>query len=290
MSNAIVQQLQQCARSARMLAMIGASIKLRSRNDGGVDAAILAEIERGSSLALGDAFVEIEDADPVELLRIVEMALVESSDLFNNAGKPGGWNVTDTTKLEAMGRASSSAFDRILALAETRPALAGCLSGRFLDVGTGVAGIALRAAETCPDLQVEAIDIWPPALRIAEQRVAASAYAARIQLREVDIGDLDTAPRFTLAWLPTMFLPRATVQNAIARIAGASRSGGWLVASLYTIPAEPFTATMSRLRTLRSGGEIMDPAELADLLGHHGYVDVEVDASPVATFVFGRLP
>jgi precorrin-6B methylase 2 len=273
-----------------MLAIIGASIKLRSLNGGGIDAAILAEIERGSSLALEEASVGTGDGDPAELLRIVEMALVESSDLFNNAGQPSGWNVTDTTKLEAMGRASSSAFDRILAFAETRPALAGCLSGWFLDVGTGVGGIALRAAETCPDLQVEAIDIWAPALRIAEQRIAVSPHAGRIQLRHLDVAHLDTEPRFTVAWLPSMFLSRATVQNAIARIASASRSGAWLVASLYTVPVEPFTATMSRLRTLRGGGEIMDPAELTDLLGLHGYVDVEVDSSPVATFVFGRLP
>jgi SAM-dependent methyltransferase len=290
MSHATVQRLQELARSARMLAIIGASIKLRSVEGGTVDAAIRAEIEHGSSLALREASAGIEGADPAELLRIVEMALVESSDLFNNAGRPSGWSVTDTAKLEAMGRASSSAFDRILAFAETRPALARSLSGRFLDVGTGVGGIALRAAEKCPDLQVEAIDIWEPALRIAEQWVAASPHAQRIQLRDLDVAQLDTAPRFTLAWLPTMFLPRPTVQKAVERIALASRSGAWLVASLYTIPAEPFTATMSRLRTLRSGGEIMDPAELTDLLRLHGYVDVEVDSTPIATFVFGRLP
>jgi hypothetical protein len=49
-------------------------------------------------------------------------------------------------------------------------------------------------------------------------------------------------------------------------------------------------AVMSSLRTLRSGGEVIEPAELEALLRARGYVDIEVDVAPVATFVMGRLP
>lgn len=59
--------------------------------------------------------------------------------------------------------------------------------------------------------------------------------------------------------------------------------------SLYTEPDDPFMAVTATLRPLRGGGEIMDPSELQNLLRARGDVDVETDASPVATFVLGRL-
>lgn len=49
-------------------------------------------------------------------------------------------------------------------------------------------------------------------------------------------------------------------------------------------------AVMASLGTLRSGGEITQAAQLEALLRARGYVDIEVDAAPVATFVIGRLP
>lgn len=286
MSAAPIHCVQQLGRAARMLAIIGAWIKLRSEN---CDPLIREQVERGLQLTLGEA-ATLSGEDLAVLLPMIEMALVESADLFHNIAQPAGWAVADETVLAAMGRASSGAFDRILALAAERPALARCLTGRFLDVGTGVGGIALRAAESCPHLTVEAIDIWEPALRLARKRIAASRHGDRILLRNVNIAELDTAARFSLAWLPTMFLPRSTVCEAVGRIAAASQAGAWLVAALYTIPDDPFAAVIATLRTLRGGGEITDTKEIVALLRRHGYVDVEVDAAAVATFVFGRLP
>jgi SAM-dependent methyltransferase len=288
MNDAVTIRVQELARAARMLAIVGASLKLRSA--GVIDTSVRQQVEQGLKLALGEATAALCPPKQAELLSMIEMSLVESSDLFRNSDQAVGWRVEDSTTLEAMGRASSGAFDRILALAETGPGLRSCLSGRFLDVGTGVGGIALRAAETCPGLAVEAIDIWAPALRIAQRGVAASPHGARVKLYELDITELDPEPRFTLSWLPTMFMSRLVVRAAIERITTASCSGAWTVAALYTTPDDPFSAVMSTLRTLRSGGEVTDADELADLLRLRGYVDVEVDAAPVATFVIGRLP
>lgn len=120
--------------------------------------------------------------------------------------------------------------------------------------------------------------------------MAASEHAARIRPRHVDVTALEPGPRYTLAWLPTMFIKRPVLEQALDRIAAASRSGGYLVAPLYITPDDPFAAVMSSLRTLRSGGEITAPSELERLLLARGYVDIEVDVAPVATFVMGRLP
>jgi precorrin-6B methylase 2 len=286
MSETLTREVQHLARAARMLAVIGAAMKLRTADD--ADDAIREQIERGARIALGDAAVELGTADAAPLLTMIEMALTEAGELFRDPARRAGWQVQAPAMLQAQGRASSYAFDRILSLAATRPSLRDALAGTFLDVGTGVGGIALRAAETCPDLQIDAIDIWEPALQLAERNIAASPHAARIRLRDLDVALLEPEPRYTLAWLPTMFMRRTVVEDAVARIAAATSSGGWLVAALYTIPDDPFTATMASLRALRSGGEITDSGEIAELLRAGGYVDVEVDSAPVATFIHGR--
>lgn len=117
MSSAAAQQVQQLARAARMLAIVGASIRLRSA--GPVDPAIRELIERGAALALGEPDAQADQTHHAELLTLIEMAMVESSELFRNAAAPTGWTVEDPLALAAMGRASAAAFDRILALAET---------------------------------------------------------------------------------------------------------------------------------------------------------------------------
>lgn len=288
MSEAISRRIHELARAVRMLAVIGAALKLRS--GAGIDTAIQEQIGDGVRLALGDDLTDLDDAEIAPLLVEIEMAFVESGELFREPDRTASWQIEDRDHLQAMGRASSSAFDRILGLASTRPSLQAALDGVFLDVGTGVGGIALRAAQTCPDLDIDAIDIWEPALRLAAGNVAASAHAGRIRLRRLDVTELDPGPRYTLAWLPAMFMKRSVLERAIDRIAAASCSGGWLIAPLYTKPDDPFMAVMSSLRTLRSGGEVTQAAELEALLRAREYVDIEVDVGPIATFVMGRLP
>ncbi|MEQ1955127.1 hypothetical protein ABMA59_27520 [Mesorhizobium sp. CN2-181] len=73
-------------------------------------------------------------------------------------------------------------------------------------------------------------------------------------------------------------------------IARASVSNAYLVAGVYTHPEDPFLAFMANLRTLRSGGEISDPADIKAMMEAQGYVEVEMSATPLATFVFGMLP
>ena len=287
MSESVYRRIQDLSIAARMLVVIGASLKLRASD--AVDPAIRDVIDSGVRLALGDSFAALPDIPTAPLLTIIEMAVAESGDLLRYPDR-AAWKIEDTELLLAQGRASRNAFTRILALAETRPRLHKSLQGMFLDVGTGVGGIALEAAETCPDLRVDGIDPWEPALAIAERNIAASPHAARIRLANLDVAALESGPRYTLVWLPTMFMKRAVVERALNRIVAASRRGAWLIASIYTQPHDPFMAVLSKLRTLRSGGEITEPAELEGMLRASGYIDVEADVAPMATFVIGRLP
>lgn len=288
MPNTMERSVQEFCRATRMLAVIGASLKLRHNPD--APRAIRELIDAGADLALGDGEFALRDAELDALLVSVEMAFAEGAELLRYPDRGAAWKVEDVQLLQAMTRASSSAFTRILGLAESRPHLAQTLRGRFLDVGTGGGGIALKAAETCPDLVIDAIDLWPPALALAERNFAASPFAERLHLYDLDVTAVEPGPRYTLAWLPSMFLSRSMLERAATRIRAASRAGAYLVAAVYTLPDDPFLRIMSQLRTLRSGGEVTEPAEVVALLRAQGYVDIEVEVAPVATFVFGRLP
>ncbi|MGK6324395.1 SAM-dependent methyltransferase [Sphingomonas sp. DT-51] len=268
--------------------MIGAALKLPDER--GASSALQDEIHRAAAIALGHDASASDMRAAARLMTTIEMALMESTELLHDPARSGGWSATDDRVLETQARASAGAFDRIAQLAGERPSLRRALSGTFLDVGTGAGGIALRAAAQCPALKVVGIDIWEPALALARRNVLASEYGDRIEIERRDVADLAAGPRFTLAWLPTMFMARRVVETAMQRIVAASTDDAWLVASLYTTPADPFAASMSRLRTLRSGGDITDAAELVGLFEDHGYIDVEIDVAPVATFILGRRP
>lgn len=288
MSSLIIQYVQELGLAARKLAVLGAALKLRTTS--GSDPAVSRAIEEGRDLVLRGLSSRLSEMDVDPLLTMIEMTLAESSELFRSPDRAASWNVSDTDLLQALGRASANGFDRILALAEERPLLSDCLSGRFLDVGTGVGGIALRAAQTCPDLQIDAIDIWEPALRLAREAVSSSGFEQRISLARLDVTALPAGGHYSLVWLPTMFMKRGVLLEAIDHIAAASRPGAWIVAGLYTPAEDPFAAVMTTLRTLRGGGQVLDASEVVRMLGMHGYVDLEIDIAPVATFVLGRLP
>jgi hypothetical protein len=278
------QRIQQLARSVRMLSLIGASLKLRSGVT--MDPAVREQIELGARMALGSDGSTLSDQQVPGLLTTIGMAIAEAGELFNSPERGLGWQVADVELLQTQGRASSSVFNRILSLADSRPALQSTLEGTFLDIGTGVAGIALEAAKRCPTLQIDGIDIWDPALKLARQNVEASAYADRVRILKLD---LDVEQRYSLVWLPSMFLPRRVLERALDRIVLASKSNAYLVAAVYTQPEDPFMAVVTTLRTLRSGGELTNPAELQEMLKSRGYTDLEMSISPVATFVLGRL-
>ena len=103
----------------------------------------------------------------------------------------------------------------------------------FLDVGAGVAALAIAACRLWPSLQVVALDPWEPALAIAREQVAAAGMQERIEVRDGVIEELEDADGFDLAWLPTFFIPRPALEPAIERIFAVMRPGGWATFGLY---------------------------------------------------------
>ena len=120
--------------------------------------------------------------------------------------------------------------------------------------------------------------------------VAASAHAARIEIRAQDVTQLDELAAYTLAWLPAPFLPRPVAEAALDRLAVALAPNGHLVVGLYAVPAEKAGAALTALRVVRSGGHVWDTAEMEQQLRARGFVEVETCLAPPTSFVIGRRP
>ena len=80
--------------------------------------------------------------------------------------------------------------------------------------------------------------------------------------------------------MPTFFIPGAALPAILERVHEALRPGGCVVVGIYTRPADPLAAALAELRTLRQGGAVVTPEEVAGALEQAGYAGVDVVIPP----------
>jgi hypothetical protein len=145
-------ELRRLGAAVEALAVIGATLRLRET---GREAhpAVQARLREALDAVLPDTIEGMDRQQVSAALALVTFRFEEAMELFHNPDRIPAWTVRDPAMLQAQGQASRQIVRSILELAPDRPKLAAALHGRFLDVGTGVAAIALEAAECCPELQ-----------------------------------------------------------------------------------------------------------------------------------------
>jgi SAM-dependent methyltransferase len=160
-------------------------------------------------------------------------------------------------------------------MAEDRPDFAAAFDGgHFLDIGVGVASLALEAAAQFPRLQVTGLDIWEPSLALARGHIAASPYADRVSVRAQDVTTLDEIEAYTAIWFPILFFPRPVVEAALPRLFAALRPGGWLIIPRPGPPPEGLGSAIGGLQMLRQGGSPWTDEALGDCVERSGFSDV----------------
>lgn len=271
------------------LSAIGAALSLKLS---GVTAPseVRRRLEDCVTAALGDTLEDLDAQAAREALDTVTIYLEEALELLRNPAREAAWVIHEADMLQAQGQASRQNVGAFLALAQDRPQLAQALRGRFLDVGTGVAGIALEAAERCPDLRVVGIDIWEPSLALARRNVAESRFVDRVEIRQQDVTQLAEEATFSLVWLPAPFLPRSVLELALDAVFRVLAPGGHLIVGFTEEQPDRLANAHAALRMVRSGGQIWDRFVLEDRLRAHGFRDVEVPEPPYADFMIGRRP
>lgn len=232
------------------------------------------------------------DAEP--LAAQVVAPLLQAAALVS--GGAGSWAEQSGDALRAQGRASAQGAAGFKQWAMPRltgvQALLETPGARLLDVGTGVAALAVAWAQEFPQLTVVGLDVSARVLAMAAETVAASAVQARVVLREQDVSTLDEEDVYALAWLPAPFLPERALKEGAVRVARALVAGGWLIVGHGKFGGEPLDDMVSRFKTVVYGGTALDDEEARGLLTGAGLTDVFTLPTPpgAPALTYGRKP
>jgi 2-polyprenyl-3-methyl-5-hydroxy-6-metoxy-1,4-benzoquinol methylase len=213
------------------------------------------------------------------------MALVDSS---SDPRPLPGWRHTSAALLQSQGDASALMAPALKAnIAPTLGDLAARLErpgARFLDVGVGVASLAISMCRCWPGLQVVGLDTFDVPLGLARQNVERAGLADRIELRQVAVEELHDEESFELAWVPSFFIAAPAMATAVARVRASLRPGGWMLFPIAGLPGNDERArAVFALITELWGGPVLSTSEAESLLKEAGFSTVRVLPGPGST-------
>jgi hypothetical protein len=227
------------------------------------------------------------DADLGELDR-ERVAAQAAAPLLQTAAVVGGdgelWEGQSDEALLAQGRTSAQGAAAMVQFG--LPMLGGLAEAlaqpgaMMLDVGTGVAAMAVAYAELFPQLTVVGLDVLPRALALAAATVTASAVADRVVLREQDVATLDEEATYALTWLPAPFIPEVALRAAMPRVARAMAPGGWVMVGHGKFAESPSENAITRFKTVIYGGTALDDQQAQRLLREAGLQNVTTTPTP----------
>jgi SAM-dependent methyltransferase len=208
----------------------------------------------------------------------------------------GHWQELSDEALIAQGAASAQAAAMFVQFA--LPQLAGLAAAlerpgaRMLDVGTGTGALAIAYAGALPNLTVVGLDVLPRALALAEQVVAQSPVADRVELRLQDVADLDEIDSYDLAWVPAPFVPSTALEAGMPAIGRAVRPSGWVMIGHGKFAGDPLDDALTRFKTVIYGGTPLDDGQAHALLTSAGFADVFTMPTPpgAPAITVGRKP
>lgn len=253
---------------AEALAALVARLRLDATGEPG-DPEVTAQLDRVVDLiGATDLCTDLDERERTTVIGHATTMLRQAMDLIDDPVRPGGWYYTDPQIIQGQG-ASSVIVAQLIAGAGI-----GRHDARILDIGTGVGALAVAFCRAFPASTVVGIDPWELSLELARQKVAAAGLASRITLRQTQIEAFEDDEGFDLVWMPVIFLSRAILENAVVRAVAAMRPGAQLVLGRYAGSDDPLVGVLGDLRTIRSGGTLLDASDTRALLEGAGLVDV----------------
>jgi precorrin-6B methylase 2 len=207
-----------------------------------------------------------------------------------------GWRYTDPEILKAQGTSSSQGVQMIAR--HLFPEMEGMEErfrepAVFLDVGTGIGGIAIGMCRAFPNVRVVGLEPGSAPMAEARRNVAEAGLTDRITLRAQRIEENTDAEAFDLVFLPQVFLPGAILPGALGAAWTALRPGGWIMLPAISTLGDDTQSALTRFRNVLWGGETLTPADVARLLDDARFGAVRVLPGPragVPHMVIGRRP
>jgi len=228
-----------------------------------------------------------------------DIAAVSAANILQSAGMLSGaaaWSSQNDEALLAQGGGSAVAVAGFktfgLPLLEGLKDLLDGESPQMLDVGVGVAALAVEYCRAFPRLRVVGLDVLPRALELARRRVDDAGLAERIELRHQDVASLEDEQAYALAWLPAPFVPRSALDAGLPRLAKALIPGGWLMMAHGKLHDDRLKNAVSRFRTTVYGGAALDDDEAQALLRGVGLEPIFTFPTPegAPAMTVGRRP
>lgn len=199
-------------------------------------------------------------------------------------GEADVWSDQSDEALRAQGGASRQGVRAMKQfLLPMLPGLAEAMDrpgARMLDVGAGVAALAVAWAEAFENLTVVAIDVLPRVLELARETVASSSAKDRVILRQQDVATLDERAAYELVWLPAPFLPESALTCGVQRAAEALVDGGWVMVGHGKYGRDPVEDAIGRFKTVAFGGTVLDDDQAQQLLRDAAFTDVMTVPTP----------
>lgn len=269
--------------AANALAALGAALDARA-SGAPLPAALAPRVDEVLALLGIDGLEHLTQAELRSTLGEIRTFSLTNAKLLFAASRGAGWSHTERELLEAAGDVSVT-FPHQL-----KHVLAGRLDGlgerlaqpgaAFLDVGTGVAAMAIEMARLWPQLRVVGIDRSRSALAIARERVRAAECEARIELREQSVEALSDEACFDLAWIPSAFVSAQALAFAVERVRRALRPGGFVLVPMLRAGGEDLASALAGLRVAMFGGTWTTQEAVMQLLSAKRFCDVR--AMPAA--------
>jgi precorrin-6B methylase 2 len=255
---------------AQALAGLTARLRLQDTNGSG-DPLLRQQLDRVVE-HLGAQPV-LENISPQERDILTAFALSyfrQALELMEDPIRPGEWSYTDPILLQAQGSASAVVATLFVEANIGKP------DARILDVGTGVAALAIAFCKSYPQATVVGLDPWEPALNLAEKNISAAGMEKRITLRREYIQSYDDPEGFDLVWLPAFFIPEAVLDEAIRNIYRITRPEATIVVGCsYDESEDPLLTAVDDLLTVRSGGTPLTRDDAMARLTRAGFSNVQ---------------
>lgn len=253
---------------------------------------LLTEQAGGTVLSSGMAELVAQAQGSAPVASQTASAVLQCAALLSGTAP---WTSQSDSALLAQGAASSQmAAPFKFFLMPALDGLAELFAGEpeMLDVGVGVASMAVEFCRTFPNLRVVGLDVFPRALELAGKVVADAGMADRIELRQQDVATLEDRDRYAVAWLPAPFVPRPALEAGIPRMAAALVPGGWFLIGHPKFRGDPQEDALNRLKATAFGGTPLDGEEAAQLLGQAGLESLFTVPTPEGApgLTVGRRP